>query len=367
MNFRSINHTLNEWALIFRNELVDIPPMIDIHADFLKDLSKEEFERSFHFIWDLFYQIYTDASEDTTIFGISVEEANKPIQRGPAGNVFCHMKQLYLLFKFGQLNGEGLNVNTNNIKPSHIRAVNSIIPVLSLYGFEFEGLSDKKITSKVPGFNIYYPENPSVIKVMFLVAKQAYMVKPYIYCKADFGDNDRLFSTWNYRLLSGAFGEYRYNNTYTLFRDSLHFDEQRRFIDTFHEEMLSHGYFIEHWPGRGGGHISYFKNSIREPYHFDVITYHEYGMYINLRIRDTKKCFTYLESCPERIKEFFRTSEVSNPDCKNLIRYNYDGVDVKKCCGCCAGGFSLKANIEDIPHYIKLLELGVNKAREVMT
>lgn len=363
MDYKDYRHTIREWALIFRNELVDIPPEIEINDDFLKDLTREDFEQAYRSLWYLFYQIYTDAAKDTLIFRVSDEESDKRIQRGPAGNIFCHMKQLYLLFKAGILTDDGLNINTNNIKQSHKKSINSIIPVLTNYGFDFEGLIDGKITSKVLNFYIYYPDAPTFITVLYLVAKQAYMVKPYIYCNNEFGDNINLFMTWNYRLLAGAFGEYKYNDTYILFRDSLHKDEQKQFIDAFHEAMLSHGYFTEHWPGRGGGHISYFYKSIKEPYYFDVCTYHEFGMDVKLRIRNPEKCFEYMNNCPAKIKDTFKTSVYgcgNHNDCNIPHKYIYEGVEVNKC-ACCGPGHEFEARIEDIPHYIKLVELSVKK------
>jgi hypothetical protein len=349
MDFKDYRHTIKDWALIFRNGLVDIPEEVEIHSDFLQELSKEEFDKTFRYLWYLFYQIYTDASKDMQFFRVLADNEEEKMTSGEAGIIFNHMKQLYLLFKFGKLHENGLSVETNHIKTSHKKIINAIIPTLTAYGFKFEGLADRKITQKILEFYIYYPDNPSVIKVLYLVAKKA--------------SNVDIFKNWNYRLLADEFGKYKYNDVYVSFYDSLHRDEDREFIRTFHESMLTHGYFIEHYPGRGGGHISYFKNSIKEPFYFDIRTYGGFGMYVCLRIRNAEKCLPYLNVCSELIKDLFRTSlqGCNNPNCKSTVRYIYENNEIQRCGGCCGTAFEIETCIDDIPHYIKLVELGVVK------
>jgi len=363
MDLKDYKHTISDWALIFRNGLVDIPEKLDIHPDFLRDLSKIEFEETFRYLWHLFYQIYTDAAADPRLFGVSVDDIDNKIQGGPAGNILSHMKQLYLLFKSGDLQGGGLFVNTASIKKSHVKVLNTVLSYLSSYGFEYEGLDDGRVTSKVSNFIICYPDNPAVINVLYLVAKKAARIRPYIYSNNETGGNEYLFKTWNFRLIQGAFGEYEYNDTYIFFRDSLHKEEQKQFLDEFHKAMLARGYFIEHWPGRGPGHLSYFHKSIKEPYYFDVCEYNGHGMYVRLRIRNDEKCFDYIKNCPDRIKEEFKTSYYgcgNHESCKIPHKYTFEGVEVSKC-ACCGPGHEFEAHIEDIPHYINLVELSVKR------
>lgn len=54
---------ISKWALIRRNELVDIPDKLEIHPDFLRLISQEEFENAFREIGGLFYQMYSDMAD----------------------------------------------------------------------------------------------------------------------------------------------------------------------------------------------------------------------------------------------------------------------------------------------------------------
>ena len=65
-------YIISKWAIIRRNELVDVPEEFEIHQDFLKDLDFKEFEETFRQIHDLFYQIYTDISYNPQNFGFEL-------------------------------------------------------------------------------------------------------------------------------------------------------------------------------------------------------------------------------------------------------------------------------------------------------
>ena len=54
------DYLVSKWALIRRNELVDIPDKLEIHPDFLKRLSHEEFESAFREVGGMFYRMYSD-------------------------------------------------------------------------------------------------------------------------------------------------------------------------------------------------------------------------------------------------------------------------------------------------------------------
>ena len=64
------NYMVSKWAIVRRNELVDVPERIKIHKDFLADLSEEEFEYSFRQIHELLYQMYTDMAKQPERFGL---------------------------------------------------------------------------------------------------------------------------------------------------------------------------------------------------------------------------------------------------------------------------------------------------------
>ncbi|MBD5458010.1 MAG: hypothetical protein HDR27_05485 [Lachnospiraceae bacterium] len=63
-------YLVSKWALIRRNELVDIPDELEIHPDFLRQLSHEEFESAFRAVGGMFYQIYSDMADSPQRFGL---------------------------------------------------------------------------------------------------------------------------------------------------------------------------------------------------------------------------------------------------------------------------------------------------------
>ena len=67
------NRLITEWAFIRRNELAYNPDKLDIHPDFLHNLSYDEFESAYRQIYEMFYLIYTDMAENPEIFGRSEE------------------------------------------------------------------------------------------------------------------------------------------------------------------------------------------------------------------------------------------------------------------------------------------------------
>ena len=67
----------SQWALIRRNELVDIPDQLEIHPDFLRSLSHEEFESAFRTVGEMFYQIYSDMADSPQRFGLPLYKADE--------------------------------------------------------------------------------------------------------------------------------------------------------------------------------------------------------------------------------------------------------------------------------------------------
>ena len=64
------NYMVSKWAIVRRNELVDVPDNIRIHKDFLAELSEEELLYSFRQLHELFYQMYTDMAVQPERFGL---------------------------------------------------------------------------------------------------------------------------------------------------------------------------------------------------------------------------------------------------------------------------------------------------------
>ena len=71
------NYLVSEWALIRRNELVDIPNQFKIHPDFLQTLSHEEFESAYREIGEMFYRMYSDIADAPERFGLPLYKADE--------------------------------------------------------------------------------------------------------------------------------------------------------------------------------------------------------------------------------------------------------------------------------------------------
>jgi hypothetical protein len=79
-----------------------------------------------------------------------------------------------------------------------------------------------------------------------------------------------------------------------------------------------------------------------------------------LRIRNVVKCLAYLEQCPESVKNIFRGSDRGCKfvkDCTTGMNFTFEDENYWRC-SCCSAMFHCIPKIEDIPHYIKLVELG---------
>ena len=70
-------YLVSKWALVRRNELVDISDNFEIHPDFLRKLTQDEFESIFRQIHEIFFQIYTDMAEKPENFGFPMYMAEE--------------------------------------------------------------------------------------------------------------------------------------------------------------------------------------------------------------------------------------------------------------------------------------------------
>jgi hypothetical protein len=88
---------------------------------------------------------------------------------------------------------------------------------------------------------------------------------------------------------------------------------------------------------------------------------------VGLRIRSVENCMDYLQSCPDSVKWIF--TKESDPGCQRRrdnsclhgVSYEFDGQKYWRC-GCCDPAFRFQhPRAEDLPYYIKLVELGEKK------
>ena len=78
-------YLVSKWALIRRNELVDIPGHFEIHPDFLHELPREAFENAFREIGAMFYQMYTDMEDDIGRCTVLMNMTISPARQGRQG------------------------------------------------------------------------------------------------------------------------------------------------------------------------------------------------------------------------------------------------------------------------------------------
>ena len=100
------------------------------------------------------------------------------------------------------------------------------------------------------------------------------------------------------------------------------------------------------------------------PYLFRLMSW-KADLQLFLRIRNVEKCLSYIVDCSDDIKKMFRHRDPgchnhSNGTCRSGVGYIYDGEECWHC-GCCSAAFKLHPSIDDIPRYLKLIELGVKR------
>jgi hypothetical protein len=363
-------YIINEWALVRRNELVDIPDQLDIHPDFLTELDREEFERAFRHIWNMFYQIYDDISKEPERFAMPVyRTAEYRYGSKEAGESrTAAWRPIYLLlFLFGSGEGrEGRFI----VNCDHFRKINTVrnsfalLKPLADYGFVFEGLKNGKITPQLESFIIDYPDDSKVLTVLELVAKKVLKTQQ-ITGWSHFGNS---FLAWNYRILKDDrnTSEVGYEADYVA--DKMHNAADMESVFEFHRIMKEQGYCYERGGWNEGPDICYYNSETvmknKGPYLFRMMSW-KADLRLFLRIRNAEKCLSYAEDCSEDIKNMFRHSEPgchnhTNGTCRSGVGYVYDREE-RWHCGCCSAAFQLHPKAQDIPSYIRLVELGVKK------
>ena len=321
---------VSQWALIRRGELVDIPDQLEIHPDFLQTLSHAEFENAFREIGKMFYQLYSDIADSPQRFGLplyKIDEydyfSNQAREaRIAPWNLFYFM---YCLFACGNFKGNVFITDTAEVrKINKAKKTNLLLEALCDYGFVFDGIKKYRLSSG-DYLKIDYPDNGNMIEVLSAIAKkvkntQLKDVKNYYSNTIAFSN---AFIGWNYKVLTEDLHTCSVAESSDYVADKMHDEADREVIFLLDKILIEHGYTRK-------------KGDPNE--------------------------------CPDRIVEVFRHSDNG---CQNLIngtcRYGIYGVkyvfenEEKWHCGCCGAPFRFHPTKEDIPHYLKLLELGGKK------
>lgn len=358
---------ISKWALIRRNELVDVPEKITIHKDFLGELSQEEFEYSFRQIHELFYQMYTDMAKHPEAFGFplyGLDECDyfskeaREIRTSP-------WKPFYLLLEFfawGELRNGVVAIDMSLFRElNQVKKTDALVRALEDYGFVFSGTKKGKLPSAGDVLEIDYPDNRNSLIVLSLIAKkvmntQLKNVSNYFSNMVAFCNG---FVSWNYKLLQEDLETCSLAEGCYYVADKMHNKADRAFIVAMHKTLQEAGFTVGRGDPNEGPAIRYFKS--KSACDFALVSL-EGELILELRIRNADKCMEYLKECPESILEMFRRTDPGcqnrvNGTCKYGVKYTFEGEE-KWHCSCCGAPFKLHPMIEDMEHYLKLVELG---------
>lgn len=363
-------YLVSEWALIRRNELVDIPEQLEIHPDFLQVLSHEEFESAFKEIGAMFYRMYSDIADSPLRFGLPLYKmdeydyfSNQAREaRVAPRNLFYFM---LWLFAYGDFRGNAFITDTAEVrKINKVPKTNLLLEALCDYGFVFGGIKKYSLSSG-DYLEIDYPDNPNIVKVLSAVAKKVKNTQlkdvknVYSGCMAF----SNAFIGWNYKVLTEDLHTCSLAEGCDYVADKMHDETDREVIFILDKVLIERGYTRKKGDSNEGPSIRYYcKQSATYDY---ALTSDKGKLYLELRIRNAEKCLEYLHECPERIVELFRYSDSGcknriNGSCRSGVKYEFEKEE-KWHCGCCGAPFKIHPIKEDILHYLKLLELGGKK------
>lgn len=359
-------YLISKWALIRRNELVDLPDKLEIHSDFLRNLSPDEFESAFRQIHDMFYQIYTDMAGSPKDFDFPLYQIDefdyfskeaREVRIMPWGLFYVLMS----LFYCGELEGNILVADTAAVrKINKTKKTNVLIKNLCNYGFVFEGIKNFSLSSG-KRVEIDYPDNRNVLEVLSLVAKK--VMGTQLANESNYFSHMVAFSNgfigWNYRILNEDFYNCSLANGCDYVADKMHSKADQEVIFAIDEALIEKGFSIRKGDPNEGPAIRYYRT--QSAYDFALVS--DMGeLILELRIRNAEKCLDYLDQCSERIVDMFRYSDQGcqnrvNGTCKYGVKYQFEKKE-KWHCGCCGAPFKTHPVKEDIPHYLQLVELG---------
>lgn len=361
---------ISKWALIRRNELVDIPDKLNIHPDFLQGISHQEFENTFRDIGGMFYQMYSDMADNPQRFGLPLyKEEEYDYFSNQAREVRSAPWQmfyfLFCLFACGNFKGNEFITDTAEVrKINKAKKTSILLEALCDYGFVFDGIKKYKLSSG-DYLEIDYPDNRNVLTVLSVIAvkvknTQLKDVKNYYSNRTAFSNG---FIGWNYKVLA----EGRYTCSLAeggdYVADKMHDDADREAVAVLDKILMVYGAVRQKGDPNEGPSLRYFrgKSSV-----YDYALTSDMGkLYLELRIRNAQNCLEYVRKCPERIAEMFRHSDAGclnrrNDTCRSGVKYVFEQEE-RWHCGCCGAPFRIHPVAEDIPYYLKLMELGNKK------
>ena len=360
-----------------QDQLIQVPHDYVIHPDFMLLANDDEIRAAFSRLHTLYFQIYAGIVESPEEFGMPLylkEEYRNFSQqcRDAAQAPFRPFILLYNLLTCGDINGCSVHTSIkkfNAVKPrpksesqvdEKVTNTRFLFQKLTDYGFIFEGLKNNKTTDK--DIVISYPDDTLLLHLWKIIADKTKNINhliDFLHC--------------SFRLLQDDMHTKGYNEL-VGFIDTFPVEEEKAFVYKMDESLISIGLLR--------GEMGYYyrtESLIRQkgPYSFRVININKWNPWhseikpekveLGLRIRNVYNCMEYLKTCPDSVKQIFTDKSDSgcqkhkDNTCKHGVSYEIDGQTYWRC-ACCDPAFRFqRPKVEDIPHYIKLVELGEKK------
>lgn len=352
---------IHEWAKVRRDEVVRLPEHFNVHEYFLKLMSKEDFEAAFKEVWDMYIKIYDDIARFPEAFGMPLykpEEYNyfTSQARDSRSAAYRPFNLLYNLLISGDFQNGSFVIDVANFKAiNKVRNVYIFFERFGNYGLFFEGLKNFKVTTQ--NITMSYPDNENVLHVLKLMADKAHALNRL---------ND--FLCCHYMLFEDDMTVANYGNSVDIVAYKMHTKTEQEFIYTMDTILREKGYYAQPkaW-NEGLGYAYYDKESVMKangPYHYWMQSW-KTKLILYLRIRNASRCMEYLKDCPDTVKQIFVGGDTgcqnrTNGTCQFGQEYTMDGATYWRC-GCCNAPFHFAPTKEDIPYYIKLVEIGLKK------
>lgn len=365
----STKYLVSEWALIRRNELVDVPETFAVHPGFLNGREPEEFIAAFRDIHDMFYQIYTDMAQSPEQFGLPLHEADRTEafsrqERETKSRPWDMFWLLLLLFGNGECKDDVFIVDLPKFHSvNRIKKITPLLEALSGYGFSFKGLKNYRLTPSSGHLEIACPDHTMILTVLSLAAgkvmRTQFQQEIHPFSTASAFSNG--FISWNYKVFAEDSGTCSLAQGCTYLTDKLHSSSDRETAALLDSEFFKREYFSAKGDNHEGPSVRYFNKKSGSAYLY-ALTSWKGTLLLELRIRNAQKCMDYLAGCPDSIVRMFQETDLV---CQNRFRnscwfgvkYTFEGEE-KWRCGCYRAPFRTCPVKQDIPHYLRLVELG---------
>jgi len=370
---------VSNWAIRRQDEVVRIPAEHTIHADFLQQMNTLELKSALTETNTLFQTIYGDIALHPDEYGMPLYLKDKfrvfSSEFTESGQApYRPFILLHHLLVSSEINNTCIIVDVEKYKgykppPRHETSVNQIIKKTHLlfsklmdYGFIFEGLKNKKLTSA--NIQIAYPDNPNVLLLLKHLADKTYQT-----------NRIQDFLSCHFRLLQDDMETANYDNGADVVTDRVT-DAEKQVVYALDKILTEKGFVTKYYGGIECHGIAYYHNekdmNTKKPYTYRLITrdmdfdnpdINTERMLLQLRIRKVANCLSYLAYCSDSVRNIFAGHSDDgcpkrfNQTCKHGIKYEIDGKQYWRC-ACCHTPFNIKPQLSDVPDYVKLVELG---------